>query len=241
MWNIACTATYTSDDAIIVCYANDSSDAPATGIMVTVPGLNEPQYHSFEQIPAHNFEIQVVTRDLTDIAAGNYTVSITALNLIKNQSVFEKTYYVPGNVYTSLSYLLLTLCSLSLPPSLSPGLKANVDIVSESNETAEGDVFSFKCRTPVKKYHTNFTILFNDEYTPINNNRLVNGPLINGTQVFNLTDPTYLDNGLSLMCSANGSYNSPPLRLDVLCKFVNKIHVHVCIFERSLDISCTRT
>ncbi|XP_003386787.2 PREDICTED: uncharacterized protein LOC100633809 isoform X1 [Amphimedon queenslandica] len=191
MLNITCTPTYSSDDATIVCYANDYSDAPATGVTVSSPGLNEPQYYSFERIPARDFQIQVVSRDLTEIAPGNYTVSMTALNLIKNQSVFEKTYYVPG-------------------------LKIDVYIESESNETAEGDVFSFTCRAPVMEYPVSFTILFNDEYTPDNDKRLVYGSLINGTQVVNLTDPTYLDNGLSLKCCANGTFKSPPLRLDVL-------------------------
>ena len=101
MLNITCTPSFGSDDAIIVCYANDYSDAPATALIVTSPGLNEPQYIQFEQIPAVNVPIPVVSRSLSELAAGNYTVTMTAVNLIKNQSVFEKTYYVPGIVYTS--------------------------------------------------------------------------------------------------------------------------------------------
>ena len=116
--NITCTPSFGSDDAIIVCYATDYSDAPATGLIVTSPGLNEPQHIQFQSIPAVNVQIQVVSRSLSEIAAGNYTVNMTAVNLIKNHSAFGKTYYVPGNVHV---HTFLSPPSLSLP-FLSPSI-----------------------------------------------------------------------------------------------------------------------
>ena len=93
---ITCNPSYGDKEAVIECSATDHSDAPAVGVYVSLTNLVE-MYFPFETIPAVDFPIPVLPdMSLYDIPPGNYSLSITGVNLIENITSFHEIYYIPG-------------------------------------------------------------------------------------------------------------------------------------------------
>ena len=91
---ITCNPSYDDNEAVIECSATDHSDAPAVGVYVSLTNLVE-MYVPFETIPAVDFPIHIL-KSLYNIPPGNYSLSITGVNLIENVTSFHEIYYIPG-------------------------------------------------------------------------------------------------------------------------------------------------
>ena len=77
------------------CNFNDDSDAPATGVIISLPGIIEDKLVSFDIIPVqHLTHHEVVTTDLRYVIPGIYTLTVTAINQINNVTVFKSTFYI---------------------------------------------------------------------------------------------------------------------------------------------------
>lgn len=76
--------------------AIDTSDAPATGAMISIPGLVEKYYMSFTDIPVNGLSFTVLNVSLKEVSAAEYNVYIDSANMIGNSSVFTEPYYIPG-------------------------------------------------------------------------------------------------------------------------------------------------
>ena len=82
---------------ILDCDFNDNSDAPATGVIVSLPGIIEDKLVSFDTIPVQHLSyVELVNIDLTYVTAGIYTLTLTAVNMIGNVTVFNSTHYIDG-------------------------------------------------------------------------------------------------------------------------------------------------
>ena len=87
---------YTFDPMFFInCDFNDDSDAPATRVIVSLPGIIQDRNVSFDTIPVrHSTYREVVKIDLTYVTTGIYTLTLTAVNKIGKIIVFNSTFYI---------------------------------------------------------------------------------------------------------------------------------------------------
>ena len=79
----------------INCDFNDDSDNPATGVIVSLPGIIQDKLVSFDTIPVQHLTYpELVNIDLRYVTSGIYTLSLTAVNQIDNIIVFNSTFYI---------------------------------------------------------------------------------------------------------------------------------------------------
>ena len=93
----SCDNTTVGSTFILDCDFNDDSDAPATKVIVSLPGIIEDKLVSFDTIPVRHLTYpELVNIDLTYVTEGIYTLTLTAVNLIGNVTVFHSTHYIDG-------------------------------------------------------------------------------------------------------------------------------------------------
>ena len=96
-FHASCENTILSSTFFVNCNFNDDSDAPATGVIISLPGIIENKLISFDTIPVqHLTHHEVVTTDLIYVISGIYTLTVTAINQIGNVHVFKSTFYIDG-------------------------------------------------------------------------------------------------------------------------------------------------
>lgn len=81
-------------------------------MLVIVAGLNE-FYQGFDKIPSVDVPIQALDMDLNDIYDANYTVNVTAVNLLKNVTVYNKVHYIEGECTILLSAYKMAICKVN--------------------------------------------------------------------------------------------------------------------------------
>ena len=97
-FNASCDNTSVGGTFILYCDFNDNSDAPATGVIVSLPGIIQDKLVSFNTIPVqHKKYTELVNIDLTYVTAGIYTLTLTAVNMIGKIIVFSSTGYIDGS------------------------------------------------------------------------------------------------------------------------------------------------
>lgn len=101
------------------------------------------------------------------------------------------------------------------------GLFVGVYINTTNSTIIEGVNFTFMCGTPpeLQQYDTTFTVLIDD--LPAGSRVVSLEEAINGSQSFNFTSTSYLDDGLVFTCVANGTIKSTNLSISVLCKLIS--------------------
>ena len=96
-FHASCETTIVPPTFFVNCNFNDDSDAPATGVIISLPGIIEDKLVSFDIIPVqHLTHHEVVTTDLRYVIPGIYTLIVTAINQINNVTVFKSTFYIDG-------------------------------------------------------------------------------------------------------------------------------------------------
>ena len=77
---------------------NDSSDAPAQNITAKLNWISDPETINFGlNIPVENIYFsEVVNEELNDVFPGNYSLTVTANNVLGTYKVLEQTLFVPG-------------------------------------------------------------------------------------------------------------------------------------------------
>ena len=96
-FHASCETTILSSTFFVNCDFNDNSDAPATGVIISLPGIIENKHISFDTIPVqHLTHHEVVSVDLTYVIPGIYNLILTAINQIGNVHVFNSTFYIDG-------------------------------------------------------------------------------------------------------------------------------------------------
>ena len=94
-FHASCENTILPPTFFVKCNFNDDSDAPATGVIISLPGIIENKLISFETIPVqHLTHHEVVTTDLRYVTSGIYNLTVTAINQINNVTVFNSTFYI---------------------------------------------------------------------------------------------------------------------------------------------------
>ena len=94
-FNASCDNTSVGGTFILHCDFNDNSDAPATGVIVSLPGIIQDKLVSFDKIPVqHKKYPKLVNIDLTYVTSGIYTLTLTAVNQIDNIIVFNSTFHI---------------------------------------------------------------------------------------------------------------------------------------------------
>lgn len=99
-FQIDCTNATTDDnDFVLQCEINDESDAPATGIIVSLPGLTSDISLPFDTIPVTDKSFQLFNKSTNYIDSGIYTLSIVAVNQLQNVTVVNSTFFVEGKLH----------------------------------------------------------------------------------------------------------------------------------------------
>ena len=81
----------------INCDFNDDSDAPATGVIISLSGIIQDKHMSFEVIPVKDITYpSIITVDLVHVVTGVYTLTLTAVNMLGNFTVINSTYIIVG-------------------------------------------------------------------------------------------------------------------------------------------------
>ena len=93
----SCDNTTVDGTFILHCDFNDDSDAPATGVIVSLPGIIQDRNISFDTIPVRNLTYpELVKFNLTYVTAGIYTLTLTAVNKIGHVTLFRSTFNIDG-------------------------------------------------------------------------------------------------------------------------------------------------
>ena len=93
----SCDNTTVGGTFILDCDFNDDSDAPAIGVIVSLPGIIEDKLVSFDTIPVrHSTYPELVKFNLTYVTAGIYTLTLTVVNQIGNVTLLRSTFNING-------------------------------------------------------------------------------------------------------------------------------------------------
>ena len=80
----------------INCNFNDDSDAPATGVNISLSGIIENKHMNFYVIPVKNIVYpSIITADLIHVITGVYTLTLTAINMLDNFTI-NSTLFIEG-------------------------------------------------------------------------------------------------------------------------------------------------
>ena len=94
-FHVACKNNRLGPTFSINCDFNDDSDNPATGVIVSLPGIIQDKLVSFDKIPVQHLTYpELVNIDLTYVTSGIYTLTLTAVNMIDNITVFNSTFHI---------------------------------------------------------------------------------------------------------------------------------------------------
>ena len=89
--------TNLNQSIVIALGVNDRSDAPAQSITAKLNWISDPETINFTNIPVQNEDFsEAINEKLNDVFPGNYSLTVTANNVLGTYKVLEQTLFVPG-------------------------------------------------------------------------------------------------------------------------------------------------
>ena len=178
-------------------------------MIVSLPGIIQDKLVSFDKIPVqHKKYTELVNIDLTYVTSGIYTLTLTAVNMIGNVTIFSSTHYIDGKDCSL--HCIIYHCNIV-------GFNVDVYINATSDTVKEYDNFTFTCSASTDM-NVIFNISIDNSTTGDKHSRLIAGMNEDNSQNFTFIDTTYLDDDTTFVCIVNDTWKSSILPMSVLCK-----------------------
>ena len=94
---VSVKSTIFNDSIVIALGVTDLSDAPAQNLSAKLNWISDTETINFTNIPVKNKDFsEAINEKLNDVFPGNYSLTVTANNVLGTYKVLEQTLFVPG-------------------------------------------------------------------------------------------------------------------------------------------------